>query len=428
MKSAKLLTSLVVVALVMSLFVIAGSPASVRAADPTKTPAPTATLPPGSVEGTLTIWVNVERAPILEAAAKEFTKKFGVPVKIQTMGFGDIRNNFVLAGPAKEGPDLIVGAHDWIGELNKSGLLAEVELDKAVSANLDPVGLKAFTYGGKLLGVPYQVEAVAMYYNKDLVPTAPKTFKEALDISKKLQDAKKVDQGIAIPAGDSYHNYAMFSGFGGGVFGRDKDGNYDPTQVILDSEGSIKGAKYLDQLVKDGYFKASTDYGVAADLFNKGKLAMFITGPWQLDSIKKSGVNFGVAKIPALVDGQPSRPFVGVQGFMVNKLGKNLLLAKAFLTDFIASTDVMDKLIAAQFGIAAWLPTREKQASDANVVGFAASVADGDPMPAIPEMSQVWDKWGGAVGLIYQQKAEPETAMKDAAKGVRDAIAKAAAK
>ncbi len=417
------------VALFLTLFAFAltisalvGSPVA-SAQDATATPVPTATQTPmPSVEGTLTIWVNADRAPIIEAAGKDFTAKYNVPVRIQTMNFGDVRNNFTIAAPAGNGPDIIAGAHDWIGQLYTDGLLAPIDLgDKAKS--FDPVALKAFTYDGKLVGVPYQVEAIALYYNKDLVPTPPATWDEAKTLSKKLVDDGKVEQGIAFTVvGEIYGHYPLLTAFGGGVFGRDAQGSYDPTQVLLDTAGSIQAATELDAMVKAGVLKDGVTYDVAKDLFLKGKLAMWINGPWELDNIKKAGVKYGIAVIPKGT--QDARPFVGVQGFMVSKLSKNELLAQAFVTEFLATSETMKKLYEAQFGIPAWLPTRQ-EVTNADMDGFSASVANGDPMPAIPAMTSVWDIGNNVFKLIYQQKAAPDAVMKEAATALRDAIAKA---
>jgi maltose-binding protein MalE len=395
---------------------------SAFAEDPTATPVPTiAPTPLPSVEGTLTIWVNADRAPIIEAAGKDFTAKYNIPVRIQTMNFGDVRNNFNIAAPAGNGPDIIAGAHDWIGGLYSNGLLAPVDLgDKA--ASFEPVALKAFTYDGQLVGVPYQVEAIALFYNKDLVATPPATWDEAKALAKKLQDDKKVDRGIAFTAvGEIYNLYSLLTAYGGGVFGRDDKGSYDPTKVLLDTDGSIKAATELDTMVKDGILKDGVTYDVAKDLFLKGKLAMWINGPWELDNIKKAGINVGIALIPKGTE--VARPFVGVQGFMVSRLSKNQLLAQAFVTEFLATDEIMKKLYEAQFGIPAWLPTL-KEVGNADIEGFSASVANGDPMPAIPAMASVWNIGNNAFNLIYQQKQAPDAVMKEAATALRDLIAK----
>lgn len=411
----KTVTFVVLAALIAGMFGVA-SPS--MAQDPTATPKPL-----GSEEGKLTIWVNAERAPILEAAAKDFSAKYGIEVRVTTMGFGDVRSNFELAGPAGEGPDVLLGAHDWIGSFYSNGLVAPIELGDELKAKFDPVALRAFTYNGELVGLPYQVEAIAMYYNTDLVPTAPATWDEAIAAAKALVTDGKAERGIAIPENDAYHNFPMLTGFGGGVFGLDDKGSYDPNQVLLDSEGSIAGATEIDRLVKEGVFKAGVNYDVAKDLFLKGKLGMWITGPWELNNVINSGVKFGVARIPTMK--QEASPFVGVQGFMVNKLSKNVLLAQSFLTEFVATDDVMTALFKAQFGIPAWLPIREAAFGEAPALeGFAASVAVGQPMPAIPQMAAFWNTAGNALTLIYQQKGDPATIMQDAAKAAREEIAK----
>ncbi len=410
----KTVTFVVLAALVAGMFGVA-SPS--LAQDPTATPKPL-----GSEEGKLTIWVNAERAPILEAAAKQFTAKYGIEIRITTMGFGDVRSNFELAGPAGEGPDVLLGAHDWIGSFYANGLVASIELSDELKAKFDPVALRAFTYNGELVGLPYQVEAIAMYYNTDLVPTAPEKWDDAIAIAKKLVADGKAERGIAIPP-DPYHSFPLLTGFGGGVFGLDDKGSYDPSKVLLDSEGTIAGATELDKLIKEGVFADGVGYDQAKDLFLKGKLGMWITGPWELNNVINSGVKFGVARIPTMK--QEAAPFVGVQGFMVNKLSKNVLLAQSFLTEFVATDEVMTALFKAQFGIPAWLPIRPAAFTEAPALeGFAASVAVGQPMPAIPQMAAFWNTAGNALTLIYQQKGDPAAIMKDAAKAAREEIAK----
>src|SRR5690606_22970502 len=83
-----------------------------------------------STPGELLIWADDTRAAIMERLGAEFEAEFGVPVKVQEMGFGDIRSQFAVAGPAGEGPDIIIGAHDWLGELIVNGLLEPVHLGR----------------------------------------------------------------------------------------------------------------------------------------------------------------------------------------------------------------------------------------------------------------------------------------------------------
>ncbi|MDA0242739.1 MAG: extracellular solute-binding protein, partial [Chloroflexi bacterium] len=135
---------------------------------------PTAETAPVS-DVTLTVWADDTRAPVIEALGAQFTEEYGVGIVVQQVGFGDIRENFTVAAPAGEGPDIIIGAHDWLGELATSGLLAEIDLgDK--EGDFSPAAVDAFRYDGVLYGLPYAVENVAFFYNKDLIETPPTTW------------------------------------------------------------------------------------------------------------------------------------------------------------------------------------------------------------------------------------------------------------
>lgn len=388
------------------------------------TPLPTATFAP-SVEGTLTIWADEERTPAIEAAGAAFEAEYGIPVQIQQMGFGDIRNNLVLGGPAGNGPDIIIGAHDWLGQLYAGGLLAPIELPEEVAANFNPLALQAFNYEGQLYGLPYALEAIGIFYNTDLVESVPATWAETIELAQQVVEDGSAERGIAIPVGaggDPYHHYPLFTGFGGYVFGRDAEGNYNPEDVGLDNEGGIAAMNELDRLVKADVLTSATDYGAAQTLFQEGRLAMWITGPWAIGDLTNSGVPFAVAPIPEMEE--TPRPFMGAQGFMINAFSRNLLLAQAFLTEFIATDEVMQIIYDSNPRPPSWLPIADA-IDDPNIQAFTEVTTHADPMPAIPQMAAVWDAWGRAILLVYQQdqNTSPEEAIQQAAEAIRDQLA-----
>ena len=383
---------------------------------PVVTPEPTA--PPGAEEGTLTLWVDETRASRVVELGEQFTAEFDVPIVVHQLGFGQIRDQLQLAGPAGEGPDIIIGAHDWLGQLVENGLLAPIDLgDKASS--FDEVALTAFTYDGQLYGVPYATEALALYYNADLVPEAPETWDELKQTALDLQEAGTVDQGFILMQGDPYHSYPILSGHGGYIFARDAEGNYDPSDVGLDSEGGLAYANELDSMVQEGILRADVDYGTMTSLFYGGRGAMMMTGPWELPNARESGINFAVAPLPEMEEA--ARPFVGAQGFMISADSPNGLLAQTFLTEFVATDAGMQLLFEADPRPPTWLPLAES-IDDPEIAVFAESASTGDPMPAIPEMSSVWGAWTDAINLIFQQSEDPETAMTNAAEQIRGLI------
>ncbi len=377
--------------------------------------------PAASTEGTLVIWADTARVKALQPLVKQFTQDYGVQVRLQELDFGGIRDQLKLAGPAGEGPEIIVGAHDWLGELVANGLVEPLDVgDK--EKNFDPVAVKAWTYNGELYGLPYGTEAIALMYNKKLVPQPPKTWDELKQIAKRLQDQKKVKQGYVLQQGDPYHAYPIFSGHGGYIFGRTQDGSYDPKDLGFDSPGAKAAAQEISSMVKQGLLRKGIDAPTMESLFRNGEAAMYFTGPWALGDTRKSKVkdDFAIAPIPKMKEA--ARPFVGSQGFAVSAFGKNKDVAKAFLTEFVATDEVMQAFYEGDPRIPAWLPVKNK-VDDPAIKAFGESAKNGDPMPAIPQMAGVWTDWGNAVTLLFQQKGgNPEKVMDNAAKAIRSKI------
>ena len=391
----------------------AAAAAAVATEVPTAAPAPGGACPAGSP--TLTVWADKERSAALLTIRDQVIAETGICLDIQEVGFGDIRSNISLAAPAGEGPDIFVGANDWLGELAANGVPAEIDLG-AKAADFDPVALEAFSFGGKLLGVPYAVENVAFVCNSDLVPTPPTTYDELKTMAKEMQDAGTVKQFFALMAGDPYHQEPVNTAFGGYIFGQTETG-YDACDVGLDSQGAIDYLTWIDGMVKDGLLSADVNWDTAHTLFDTGDAACMITGPWAIQRFQDAGINFSIGAVPA--QAQPGSPFVGVQGFMVNAFSDDRVLAQTFLLDYVATQPVMETLYETGDRPPAYLPARGVM--DEIATAFSEVTASGHPMPNIVAMSAVWSSWGDAIVTVFQQSATPEQAAATAAQQVRAA-------
>ncbi|MGQ9700452.1 MAG: sugar ABC transporter substrate-binding protein [Candidatus Bipolaricaulaceae bacterium] len=367
--------------------------------------------------GKILIWADDTRTPIFRAVGEEYTKATGIPVEVVEVPFGDIRGKFVTAAPTGEGPDIIIGAHDWVGELAANGLLAEILLPEELKDQFDAVSLEGFTYGA-LYGLPYAREGIALVYNKALVSEVPGTFEGLIELARKLTDPTLPQYGFAVQNPDPYHSFPFISALGGYIFGYDAEGKLNPCDVGLDNAGAIEGAKVLDSLFEEGLLPAGLDWDTWTGLFAEGRIAMVITGPWAIGIARRAGIEVGVAPIPPIQGGVP-KPFVGVQGVMVSAFSPNLPVVFDFLFNYFATKDTMLALYQRDPRIPAFLPAYEEVAGDPILKGFAESIANGVPMPNIPQMSAVWGAWYDAMALIGNQKAEPAEALKQAADNIR---------
>ncbi len=384
-------------------------------AEPTTAPEPTEEV---AVEPEIVIrvWADETRAPILLELAEEFQAAYGVGLVVEQVA--DIRDQFKIAAPAGEGPDILVGAHDWIGELIASGLLAPIDLGAKADQFTD-VSLLGFTLEGELYGMPYATENMAFFRNTELVPEAPATWEEVVTIGQELQADGQVTYAFAL-TGTTYDAFPLQTAFGGYIFGRNAEGDYDPGDVGVDSEGMIAAGDFLQGLVDDGTIPESTDWDTAHQLFETGEIPFLMAGPWALDRLRAAGVPYGISNFPdATAEG---RPFGGVQGFMVNALSDNVLLAQTFLLEFVATDEVMLKLQQAGNRPSAFKSVLEA-AEDPDLVAFGEAGANAELMPAIPEMGSVWSSWGDAFTLILTGEQSADDALTNGAQQIRDAIA-----
>ncbi|MEZ4662393.1 MAG: maltose ABC transporter substrate-binding protein [Caldilineaceae bacterium] len=397
------------------------APAEEPAAEaaPTEAPAeePAAEAPAADAAAdtgaSITIWADDLLTPILNDLGEQFQAEYGVSLVVESVA--DRYDQFPVAAPAGEGPDIIMLAHDRIGGFYASGLLAPIDLGGR-DEEFQPAALEAFTYEGQLVGLPYAIENMAFFYNPDKVDAAPATWDELIEVGKGLMESGDATYALAL-TGTTYDMFPLQTAFGGYVFGNDGTG-YNPEDVGIDSPGMIAAGDWLQQNVEAGYISNSTDWDTAHLQFETGEVAFLMAGPWALDRIRTSGVSYAIAPFPAAT--QPGEPFLGVQGFSVNALSDNVLLAQTFLTEFIATQDIMTQLQAASNRASAY---KSVAIDDPDLVIFGEVGENAMPMPAIPEMGSVWGSWSDAFTLIINGEQTPEEALTNAATQIRDLIA-----
>lgn len=390
-------------------------------AAPATTEAPTTTTTAAPEPETLVIWADENRAKVMEQVAPTFEDAAGVNVEIQIVDFGEIRSQVQTAAPAGEGPDIFIGAADWSGELAANGVAAPLDLGSR-AGEFEGIALDLFTFDGALYALPYATEAIAMYYNMDLVSEPPAAFEDIEGICAGLSG---IENCVGVPGGgdgpDAYHNYPFVSAQGGYIFPFEAGAGFDPSDVGLNSEGAIQGVKFLEEQIAAGVVD-SVNYDGAKQLFLDGTQPFWITGPWELGNLADSGINWSVAKLPT-IGGSSPQPFAGGQGFYLSTFSENPVLAQSFLFDFIATPETMQALYDADPRNPAHTPTLEANSDNEVLQTFAASAADGVPIPNVPEMGSVWGPLGDNLLAVRNGDKDATTAMNDAQTAVEEALA-----
>ncbi|TFC37842.1 MULTISPECIES: maltose ABC transporter substrate-binding protein [unclassified Cryobacterium] len=370
---------------------------------------------------TLTVWVDADRGTVLKDAAAAFTKESGVKVKLIQKDFPKIQEEFIAQVPTGKGPDITIGAHDWIGNLVSNGVLKPVELGDT-TADFQPVAVTAMTFEGKTYGVPYSIENIALLRNTALAPTAPATYADMVAAG----TAAGTEFPFLVPVGpesDPYHLYPFQTSFGAPVFGTNSDGSYNAEDLSIGNAGGEAYAAWLASEGAAGHLSVNITNDIAKEKFNAGASPFFLSGPWNVPDAQKAGIDVAIDPIPT-ASSNPAQPFVGVQGFFVSAKTKNALAANEFLVNYIGSEEVQTALYEVGGRPPALTSAFEAAAADPITAGFGTVGATAVPMPNIPQMGKVWQFWGVTEAAIIAGEGDPAALWQKMTGEIQGAIAK----
>jgi maltose/maltodextrin transport system substrate-binding protein len=380
-------------------------------------------------KGRLTIWINGDKGYNgLQQVADEYSRRTGVKVKVEH--FDNAVGKFeeaMGAAAAGKGPDIWIWPHDRLGDWIQRGWLAPVTPDPALKQDIVQVAWDGFTQAGKTWGYPLSVEAIALLYNKDLVPEPPKTFEEIIPLHYKLKT--RGVRAIGWETASPYFTWPLLAAGGAYVFQRRIDGSYDPRDTGINHAGALRGAEFLVQLMKTGVIPdGGQSYQEAEEDMKSGKQAMWITGPWAWESLAKAKINYGVAVLPTL-NGKPARPFVGVLGAMLTQGSPNKALATAFLEQHLLKPSGLAAMNRDKpLGVPASKAMFWTLYSDPRIRTSMDAIYAGRAMPSNTEMTLFWQHLSAALKDIEENHRAPREALDAAALQIRGGPAKVLAK
>jgi arabinogalactan oligomer / maltooligosaccharide transport system substrate-binding protein len=373
----------------------------------------------------LVVWADSSQKPSIEKSAAAWGK---VPVTVVVHAFSSIHADLKTVTP-ENAPDIVIGQHDWIGDLATNGLLLPIYPTAATKAQFPQYALDAFSYGialKKLYGAPYAFDNVGVVVNTGLAKV-PTTFvqleREAIAFKKK----KSGNLGIAVPqgaGGDAFHMYPFFSGLGGYVFGRNKVGLLDPSDIGVANQTFVSNSSLIDKWNREGLINSRVDYNTAKNAFLTKQAAFWITGPWESDALKSSGLKFKIIQMPKI--NLSSVPFLNVQGLMVTKYSRDHgldTLARDFVSNYMTTSAAQLDLANANGRAPANIAAARKY-SDPIASQFGQAGVGGVPVPNIPQMAQVWTE----LGLAWVRSTQgtgatrARTAFRTAARNIAEKI------
>ena len=412
MKSAAVLGTATLASL---LLVACGSKTADKAADSSAS---------GSQE--ITFYVEDQYKAYAEKVAAAYEKESGTKVNIKSGDQLGGLDKLSLDNQSGQAADVMMAPYDRVGSLGTDGQLSEVKLSDGAKTD-DKTKSLVTAADGKVYGAPAVIESLVMYYNKDLVKEAPKTFADLENLAKDSKYAFAGEDGktsaFLADWTNFYYAYGLLAGNGGYVFGQN---GKDPKDIGLANEGAITAINYAKTWYEK-WPKGMQDTEGAPNLiqtqFQEGKTAAIIDGPWKAQAFKDAKVNYGVATIPTLPNGKDYAAFGGGKAWIIPSSTKNLEGAQKFV-DFLVSTEQQKAFYDKTNEIPANTEARSyaEGKNDELTTAVIKQFKNAQPMPNISQMSAVWDPAKTMLFEAVSGKKDAKTAANDAVTLIKETI------
>ena len=348
----------------------------------------------------------------LEQVTKQFNNLHnGVRVKLLQVPYDAFVDKVQITTPRGQGPDLFIFAHNMIGEWVDdtpileplTNLIPRTELDKFL-----PKTIESLIYKGNIYGLPLAFKSVALFYNKAMVKTPPATFDQMVHAAQAVTKPDKGIWGLVYEAGLFYFNAAWFNGLGASVLGTDN-------MPRLDTPQAIKAMLLIKSLVKQYKITPSgVTSAMVTSLFNQGKAAMVINGPWFLAELNPK-IKYGVTLMPKLAYGGLAKPYLGTEAVYLSKYSKKKQAAIKFMLFLTSDKAAKTRLNKGRQMVAnKSVYTNELFQKNPVAKTFWVEAKTSVIMPKQPDMQLIWPVMDMAISKSVFGDIDAKKALKEA--------------
>jgi arabinogalactan oligomer / maltooligosaccharide transport system permease protein len=363
--------------------------------------------------------MRIEERLILERQLQRYMQEHpGVRIEQLYKETEQLRNDYIIATYARQGPEIVYGPSDMIG------LLATLEVIQPLEVYFEKEYLDRFHeaatvwYHGHLYQLADKLgNHLALVYNKELLKEPPGTTDELIRVGKELTrdftGNGRIDQyGLVWNYTEPFFYVPFLAGFGGWVMDENQE------RPTLDTPANVRALNFIQEL-RDEHriIPREADYEIADALFKEGRAGMIINGDWSWGGYISAGIDIGVAPIPRVSEtGLWASPMVSTKGFSVteNVRGEKL----AIVLDLIRFLNEPANQLEMTAEVKTF-PTRIETYEDPIVtddeilINSKRQIDVGKPMPIVPELRAVWDAMRPNYQAVLNGQKRAETAARD---------------
>lgn len=321
----------------------------------------------------LTLWHCINPPPnrdVFQKLVDKFNQK-NPDIQVESLYIGQadqVMPKILTAVIGNAAPDILWYDPSITGRLIELQAIQPLEtwLNKSpLKSQIDPALIETIVLNNHTWSIPFYTNNVAIFYRPSLfksagITTFPKTWQELRAVAKKLTldkngDGQKDQYGMLLPLGKGEWTVFtwlpfMFSG-GGELVGENL-----PT---LNNEAALAALNFWATLLKDGSaINSLPERGYEQDAFIAGKVAMQLTGPWTLNFLDSTGIDYDVMPIP--INQKPATTLGGSNLFVMKTQREREQATLKFL-EYVLSEEFQTEMSIATGGLPINIKSRESK-------------------------------------------------------------------
>ena len=349
----------------------------------------------------LSFWAMGAEGESIEKLLPRFTESHpGIKVKVQSIPWQPAHEKLLTAFAGGSMPDVCQLGNTWIPEFQAMRALLPLDSLVSQSSTLKPedffIGVwNTNVIGEKPYGIPWYVDTRVLFYRQDILasvgyPKAPLTWDEWLDASRKIKQQAGVEQKYAIFFSLIFNEWrapVILILSNGGRLLRDND-----CYGAFDEPATLAAMRFYTTFFAEGLAPRNmTEVINIFQGFTTGFFSMMITGPWDVQEMRKRAVDltgkWSTAPIPRK---EASRSTAGGSSLVIFKNTRNPQAAWT-LIEYLSQPETQIEFFRLTRDLpavrSAWEAPEIK--ADAEIQAFYQQLENVVPTPKIAEWEQI---------------------------------------
>ena len=253
----------------------------------------------------MVIRLRVVTGTAMRRLVREFNAEFEGQINVQETFMSELEyyESLNITIPMKRAYDVaLVHSYKVAAFANKNLLFPIADLIEEAKIEISredylPDVFDSMLFDEQLYGVPLDIHTTVLYYNQDLLDqysaTVPTKRSELIAAAKKCLTPMRVAGECHLPRHGRANIFIQppFINLAGVEIDSEANPSYN-NQIGVDA---LKSVADLIHVEKISPLNVSVDSDLM--LFNQGKAMFHINGDWMINSMKESGINFGVTSL-----------------------------------------------------------------------------------------------------------------------------------